>query len=76
MELKQIASHLRRAVSPAPQCYAIHLIDRQTGDPHCVAGTPLVIYSRRPDEAAARLMQNRDPRQWSAFAEIVEGARI
>ncbi|RJL18329.1 hypothetical protein [Paracoccus siganidrum] len=71
--LSRIASGISRVVRPEPRCYAIHLVDRVSGAPYRIAGTPMVIYSREPMQTATRLMENRDPRKWVAFAEIVKG---
>lgn len=45
---------------------AIRLIDRRTGTAHRINGSPLVIFSRRPFEAAAELLEGRDPQIWEA----------
>lgn len=48
---------------------AVHLIDRRTGSAHRINGTPLVIFTRRPEEAAADLLNGRDPLVWEARIE-------
>lgn len=50
----------------------VRLIDRRTGAAHRINGTPLTLYSRRPNEAAAELMQGRDPSVWEARIEPIE----
>ncbi len=50
---------------------AVHLIDRRTGAAHRINGTPLVIFTRRPDEAAADLLSGRDPAVWEVRIEPV-----
>ncbi|MCU0899004.1 MAG: hypothetical protein MUC82_00760 [Cypionkella sp.] len=50
----------------------VRLIDRRTGAAHRINGTPLTLYSRRPNEAAAELMQGRDPLVWEARIEPIE----
>ncbi len=51
---------------------AVQLIDRRTGAAHRINGTPLVIYTRRPDEAVAELLRGRDARIWEARVEALE----
>lgn len=48
---------------------AVGLIDRRTGAAHRINGRPLVILTRRPNEAAAELLQGRDPAVWEARVE-------
>jgi hypothetical protein len=54
---------------------AVHLIDRRTGRTHRVNGSPLVLFTRRPDEAAAELLEGRDRSIWEARIEPL-GASI
>ena len=51
---------------------AVRLIDRRTGGPHRINGTSLVLFTRRPDEAAAELLSGRDPAIWEARVERIE----
>lgn len=51
-----------------PTC-AVRLIDRRTGRPHRVNGSPLVLFTRRPEEAVAELLEGRDPAVWEARVE-------
>jgi hypothetical protein len=51
-----------------PTC-AVRLFDRRTGTAHRINGAPLVIFTRRPDEAAADLLDGRDPAVWEARIE-------
>ncbi len=61
------------AVQPtAGRTCAVRLIDRRTGAAHRINGTPLVIYTRRPAEAAAELLQGRDPLIWEARVDAIE----
>jgi hypothetical protein len=55
-----------------PTC-AVRLIDRRTGSVHRVNGTPLVVFTRNPDEAAADLLQGRDGSLWEARVERIGG---
>ena len=48
---------------------AVHLIDRRTGSAHRINGTPLILFTRRPEEAAADLLAGRDPLVWEARIE-------
>lgn len=54
------------AADPGQATFAVRLIDRRTGLGHRVGGRPLILYSRRPDEAAAELLDGRDPALWEA----------
>lgn len=68
---------MRRALHPAsaPALSAVRLIDRRTGRAHRINGTPLVLFTRNPAEAAAELLQGRDPRHWEARVDpILAGA--
>ena len=47
-------------ISARPTC-AVRLIDRRTGSVHRVNGTPLVVFTRNPDEAVADLLQHHLP---------------
>lgn len=60
------AARMTDATKGMHGAWAVHLIDRRTGAPHRVNGTPLVIFTRRPDEAAADLLEGRDPAVWEA----------
>ncbi|WP_146161952.1 spore germination protein [Pseudogemmobacter blasticus] len=48
---------------------AVRLIDRRTGRSLRVNGSPLVLFTRRPDEAVAELLEGRDPAVWEARIE-------
>ncbi|WP_240335599.1 hypothetical protein [Pseudotabrizicola algicola] len=50
----------------------VRLIDRRTGAAHRINGTPLTLYTRRPAEAAAELLQGRDPALWEARVELID----
>lgn len=68
---------MRRAphATPAATLAAVRLIDRRTGRAHRINGTPLILYTRNPAEAAAELLQGRDPRHWEARVDpILAGA--
>jgi hypothetical protein len=60
-------------ISARPTC-AVRLIDRRTGSVHRVNGTPLVVFTRNPDEAAADLLQGRDGSLWEARIDRIGGA--
>ncbi|MGQ0565347.1 MAG: hypothetical protein ACT4OK_09785 [Gemmobacter sp.] len=53
---------------PGTTC-SVRLIDRRTGAVHRINGAPLVIFTRRPDEAAADLLKGRDPQVWDVRVE-------
>ena len=59
-------------ISARPTC-AVRLIDRRTGSVHRVNGTPLVVFTRNPDEAVADLLQGRDGRLWEARIDRLGG---
>jgi hypothetical protein len=48
---------------------SVRLIDRRTGAVHRINGAPLVIFTRRPDEAAADLLDGRDAAVWEVWVE-------
>lgn len=52
---------------------AVQLFDRRTGSPHSVNGTPLVIYTRSPEDAVADLLEGRDAAIWDVRIEEIEG---
>jgi hypothetical protein len=62
-----------RAMSamPAPlsQACAVRLIDRRTGQTHRINGSPLVLFTKLPDEAVAELLSGRDATVWEARVE-------
>ena len=67
-----------RAVSamPAPlsQACAVRLIDRRTGQTHRINGSPLVLFTKSPDEAVAELLSGRDATVWEARVEPIGAA--
>lgn len=48
---------------------AVRLIDRRTGLTHRVNGSPLLIFTRNPSEAAVELLEGRDASVWEARVE-------
>ncbi len=50
----------------------VRLIDRRTGLTHRVNGTPLVIFTRRPSDAVAELLEGRDRAVWEARIDPIE----
>ena len=48
---------------------AVSLIDRRTGRPHRINGRPLVLFTQRPEEAAAELLEGRDTAVWEVQVE-------
>jgi hypothetical protein len=53
------------------QTCAVRLIDRRTGQTHRINGSPLVLFTRRPEEAAAELLAGRDATVWEARIEPI-----
>jgi hypothetical protein len=51
---------------------AVRLVDRRTGALHRINGRPLTLFSRRPAEAAAELLEGRDPSVWEALIEPLD----
>ena len=49
----------------APAC-AVRLVDRRTGQTHRINGSPLILFTQRPEEAASELLAGRDPLVWEA----------
>lgn len=70
--------HIAKADQPrekaTPTC-AVRLIDRRTGAVHRVNGTPLVVFTRAPEEAAAELLRGRDGAKWEARIDTMGGVR-
>lgn len=58
---------------PLSQTCAVRLIDRRTGQTLRVNGSPLVLFTRRPHEAAAELLDGRDSTLWEARIEPIGG---
>jgi hypothetical protein len=67
-----------RAMSamPAPlsQACAVRLIDRRTGQTHRINGSPLVVFTKFPDDAVAELLSGRDATVWEARVEPIGAA--
>lgn len=59
------------AMAPPGRTFAVRLIDRRTGRTHRINGYPLIVYARHPDEAAADLLDGRDPAVWEARIEAL-----
>lgn len=51
---------------------AVHLIDRRTGSLHRVNGRPLLMLTRKPQDAVTELMVGRDPAIWETRIEAIE----
>ena len=64
-----------RAMSAMPeslsQACAVRLIDRRTGQTHRINGSPLVLFTKSPDEAVAELLSGRDATVWEARVELI-----
>ena len=71
-----IATTVKAAPAPvlSPTACAVHLIDRRTGQSHRINGRPLVLFTRRPDEAVAELLEGRDASVWEARVEPIGAA--
>lgn len=49
-----------------PQACAVRLIDRRTGRTHRINGSPLVMFTRFPEDAVSELLAGRDHAIWEA----------
>jgi hypothetical protein len=58
---------------PLPQTCAVRLIDRRTGQTLRLNGSPLVLFTRSPEDAAAELLAGRDSTLWEARIEPIGG---
>jgi hypothetical protein len=68
-EFGQAGMAMSAMTTPLRQACAVRLIERRTGKGHHVNGSPLVLYTRRPDEAAAELLEGRDAAIWETRIE-------
>jgi hypothetical protein len=57
--------------TPLSQTCAVRLIDRRTGQTHRINGSPLVMFTKAPHEAAADLLAGRDASVWEARIEPI-----
>lgn len=53
------------------ETYSVSLVDRRTGLPHRVNGTPLALFTREPDEAAQELLRHRDRSLWDVRIDVL-----
>lgn len=61
------------STTPAQQTLcAVQLIDRRTGAIHRMNGRPLLVVTRKPQDAATDLMAGRDPSVWEARIDTIE----
>jgi hypothetical protein len=61
------------SATPAQQTLcAVQLIDRRTGAIHRMNGRPLLVVTRKPQDAATDLMAGRDPSVWEARIDTIE----
>ncbi|MDQ2066708.1 hypothetical protein Q9295_09995 [Xinfangfangia sp. CPCC 101601] len=51
---------------------AVGLIDRRTGRPHRINGQPVVLYTKKPAAAVAKLLSGRDVTVWEARVDLIE----
>ena len=67
-----------RAMSAMPaslsRACAVRLIDRRTGQTHRINGSPLVLFTKAPEEAVAELLSGRDATVWEARVEPIGAA--
>lgn len=55
--------------APLRQACAVRLVDRRTGQTHRINGSPLVLFTKTPELAAAELLAGRDASVWEARIE-------
>lgn len=60
--------------APLSQACAVRLIDRRTGQTHRINGSPVVLFTRSPEEAVAELLSGRDAAVWEARVEPIGAA--
>ncbi|TAG31299.1 MAG: hypothetical protein EAZ40_00650 [Rhodobacterales bacterium] len=60
--------------APLSQACAVRLIDRRTGQTHRINGSPLVLFTKFPEEAVAELLSGRDAAVWEARVEPIGAA--
>lgn len=53
------------------QTYSVSLVDRRTGRPHRVNGTPLALFTRNPEEAKQELLRHRDRSLWDIRIDVL-----
>ena len=58
--------------TPRHLACAVNLVDRRTGLTLRVNGSPLTLFTRRPEEAAGELLEGRDATLWEARIEPIE----
>lgn len=51
---------------------AVQLIDRRTGAIHRVNGRPMLVVTRKPQDAATELMSGRDASVWETRIDSIE----
>lgn len=71
-QMSQAGMALSAITTPFRRACAVRLIDRRTGLTHRVNGSPLVLFTRRPEDAAAELLEGRDASVWEARIEPIE----
>lgn len=68
----QAAQMMQAMAAPQRQTCAVRLVDRRTGLTHRINGSPLLVFTKAPEAAAAELLAGRDPAVWEARIETVE----
>ena len=70
-QMGAMAAELTQGLRPA--C-AVSLIDRRTGRRHKINGSPLVLFTRSPEVAAAELLDGRDAEVWEVRIDAITPA--
>ncbi|MCT8331492.1 hypothetical protein [Albidovulum sediminis] len=67
----QAGMSMSAMTAPLSQACAVRLVDRRTGRTHRINGSPLILFTRSPDEAVAELLSGRDAAVWEARVEPI-----
>lgn len=69
-----VGRRIAAVTAPLTQACAVRLIDRRTGQTHRVNGSPLVVFTGAPEQAATELLAGRDATVWEARIEPIGAA--
>ena len=67
----QAGRAMSSTAGPLRQACAVRLIDRRTGQTHRINGSPLMLFTKTPEVAAAELLSGRDASVWEARIEPI-----
>jgi hypothetical protein len=72
--LGQAGIAMAAMTAPPSHACAVRLIDRRTVRTHRINGSPLVLFTKSPEEAVAEQQSGRDAAVWEARVEPIGGA--